>query len=598
MMVTPVIFLLMSVTQCVWGYNHGAPDSACSSLTPNHDSAQTQTTPSPFRVSVNPTTYTPGGSSLTVTLDSPCGTPFKGYLLKVDYAELNRTTGSLGSFNAPIGSKSICAGNGTTHQDNASKQRLQFLWTPPQPSAGTIMFRATFVQSKSIFWVDVHSDPVYEAGKTTPPPASLVSPVRTTISPQGNGCPAETSFPKDPDCGKTKGCFSDCVGDSCGFLVTWVPSTNSVTITLQASVASSNRYIALGLSNDLNMGDDSVSECIYDGSTATVYNSYNSGKRNSNLGQEGLDLSSWSYTSQILTCEFVRVKEEGLSGKRFPLSGKSYILFLATGPSRNGDILEHDSIPAPTEAAVSLEDTTVDIFKAAITSRMVKAHGSLMMVAWIFAASVGIVMARYFKPMWPDNKLFGQKVWFQVHRGSMVLVQLCTVIAFIIIFVEAGEYSEISGEDYKKAHPVLGIIVTALCIINPVMALFRCHPGTKNRPIFNWAHWIVGFTAYTLAVITIFFGVKLEKAGAPEYIVYVLVAFVCWQTFVFLLGRMLQDNISYEMARIPLIAKPLGDKQEGVLAKNVLLAIHIAALTGFIITLLVILNNGSEKIKE
>lgn len=33
---------------------------------------------------------------------------------------------------------------------------------------------------------------------------------------------------------------------------------------------------------------------------------------------------------------------------------------------------------------------------------------------------------------------------------------------------------------------------------------------------------------------------------------------------------------------------------QAVLAKNVLLAIHIAALTGFIIALLVILNKGSE----
>lgn len=64
-MVAAVLFLLMSVSQCAWGYDYGAPDSACSSLTPSHDSAQTQTTPSPFRISVNPTTYTPGGSSLT-----------------------------------------------------------------------------------------------------------------------------------------------------------------------------------------------------------------------------------------------------------------------------------------------------------------------------------------------------------------------------------------------------------------------------------------------------------------------------------------------------------------------------------------------------
>lgn len=46
----------------------------------------------------------------SVTLESPCGagTTFKGYFLKVDYAELNHTNGSLGSFDTPAGSKSIC----------------------------------------------------------------------------------------------------------------------------------------------------------------------------------------------------------------------------------------------------------------------------------------------------------------------------------------------------------------------------------------------------------------------------------------------------------------------------------------------------------
>ena len=56
------------------------------------------------------------------------------------------------------------------------------------------------------------------------------------------------------------------------------------------------------------------------------------------------------------------------------------------------------------------------------------------------------------------------------------------------------------------AHPILGIIVTALVLINPTMALFRPHPGTAHRPIFNWAHFLVGTVARILGVVTIFFG--------------------------------------------------------------------------------------------
>jgi hypothetical protein len=37
-----------------------------------------------------------------------------------------------------------------------------------------------------------------------------------------------------------------------------------------------------------------------------------------------------------------------------------------------------------------------------------------MLVAWVFAASIGVVFARYFKQSWEDQKWFGLKIWFQV----------------------------------------------------------------------------------------------------------------------------------------------------------------------------------------
>ena len=40
--------------------------------------------------------------------------------------------------------------------------------------------------------------------------------------------------------------------------------------------------------------------------------------------------------------------------------------------------------------------------------------GLLMIAAWILFASIGVVLARYYKPMWADRKLLGEKVWFQV----------------------------------------------------------------------------------------------------------------------------------------------------------------------------------------
>ena len=37
-----------------------------------------------------------------------------------------------------------------------------------------------------------------------------------------------------------------------------------------------------------------------------------------------------------------------------------------------------------------------------------------MIAAWILCASIGVVVARYYKPVWLEEKLLGEKVWFTV----------------------------------------------------------------------------------------------------------------------------------------------------------------------------------------
>ena len=37
-----------------------------------------------------------------------------------------------------------------------------------------------------------------------------------------------------------------------------------------------------------------------------------------------------------------------------------------------------------------------------------------MIIAWVGFASVGIIMARYFKPMWPGTQACKKPIWFTV----------------------------------------------------------------------------------------------------------------------------------------------------------------------------------------
>lgn len=73
----------------------------------------------------------------------------------------------------------------------------------------------------------------------------------------------------------------------------------------------------------------------------------------------------------------------------------------------------------------------------------------------------------------------------------MVLTWCLTMAGFILIFLELKAWSAANNP-----HAILGTVTTILCFIQPIGAIFRPHPGTKNRPLFNWLHWLVGNAAH------------------------------------------------------------------------------------------------------
>lgn len=109
------------------------------------------------------------------------------------------------------------------------------------------------------------------------------------------------------------------------------------------------------------------------------------------------------------------------------------------------------------------------------------------------------ITCRYFKQTWVGSSLCGKDQWFAWHRTFMILTWSLTMAGFIIIFVEIGGWS---GE--QNPHAILGTVTTFLCFIQPFGALFRPSPTHKNRPIFNWLHWLVGNLAHILASKRVF----------------------------------------------------------------------------------------------
>ena len=62
------------------------------------------------------------------------------------------------------------------------------------------------------------------------------------------------TLPTDSECGATKGCFIDCTGNSCNYIVTWRDNGDAVDFELSTKLQdTNNKWIAIGFSSDLKM---------------------------------------------------------------------------------------------------------------------------------------------------------------------------------------------------------------------------------------------------------------------------------------------------------------------------------------------------------
>ncbi|XP_064625393.1 ferric-chelate reductase 1-like [Lineus longissimus] len=522
-----LLSLLASCQHLVMSKPNGAPSSACINMVPQHR-VDPQTSKAPFTIEISKSKYAVN-EPVEVTLLGTGGEQFEGFLLEARRVDPNAPGGTselIGTFAVPAGLgsevKTTCPGskgNGLTHAKQQKRSSLKVTWTAPSgKTEGHLEFRATFVKNIGTFWINVKS-PILD----DPSAAPLPSPTPATFDPI-------KQIVTNGECGVTKGCFlhpAECTESTCEYLLTYRVNGDYVDFEMSAKTSG---YISVGFSYNQKMDLDSVIDCIYDSQVPSVniQHSYNGGKNNEVIANAKTGLSNMTgyFFKDRVSCRFRRLKVITNNAKIYSLDQKYYVL-LARGKSSGGLKLRHDLSILP-----KISTQEVDVKSLSSVSGgggnygLAKAHGCLMVLAWVFFASFGMLSARYYKTMWPNAGLCSEKVWFAVHRFCMSSAVILTCIAFILIFVMNEGYSYGLEGLPHKAHPILGIIVTILCILNPLIALCRPHPKDKNRPIFNWVHWAIGTITHILAIVTMFIGLDLGKAETPWYATWFLVAFV------------------------------------------------------------------------
>lgn len=529
-----LLLILALLPPLARGYASGAPKGVCGDMTPRHH-ADAQNESSPFEVSFSPKAVRPG-QKVKVSLMSPDGRNFKGFFLQGRRSDNNEI---IGTFAKRDQMKLVdCfdqSMSGATHDSKSHKINLDIDWLAPRSYRGEVVFRTTFVEHAKVFWVNVTaSENLMVSGTAVEPEIAIDMPQDLATDPP-------TPFQSMYDgCYDTKGCFGgpkDCIATrTCLHLVTYEWNNSTLTVEM---IGASRGWIAVAFSKDDKMGEDSVTVCGINGTTnrVAVFQAWNTAAQYGNEvlknPQLGLSDASGSYQDGYVQCRFVHETHHTINERHtFNLTEDKYYMMLARGifdsvipPVR---LQQHQQPPYVTNVVVDLK-LTDEIGLA--SDDLIKLHGCLMTVAWVGTVSVAIFLARYFKLTWVNSTHCGQKIWFTWHRSLNIVTILLTSAGFVIIFVYLQDWSQVWR---SNPHPILGVITTALMWIQPFMAACRCHAGTPNRPIFNWAHFLVGNSAHILAVITLFFAKPLNKAKLPDVYLWVLIAFVAFHVIVFL----------------------------------------------------------------
>ncbi|CAH0714862.1 unnamed protein product, partial [Brenthis ino] len=535
-----ILMIVLAFAKYSQQYGSGAPPMACLDQTPRHSEILAQSSVPPYSL-ITSSPQVRQGDMINVTIGSPFGAPVPigGFILQArEIQDMEKIVGKFTKIpGADLAQITSCRGQNdtVTHTSPEEKQPLTFTWKAPDDFLGGIAFRATVAQSYATFWKSVESplvevvtpDTVITTSTSTGPTSrpTQAPPVIMESKPKPTEASLDLIY---QGCADTKLCFGvpqNCVQNGvCKAIVAIFVVGDSYTFEIQGT--DNPKYIATALSLDNKMGDDSAMECVNDNGRIKLFTSWTYPKAEPYVNrfespQDIVQLLESSAIDGKLYCKFKRNTVSTVRGQVFDLAGNKYNLMVVAGNSmKDADRVGfHNLAYEASNAPLALASVGT---AAGASKLLLKLHGSFMIIAWLGAASLGIIMARYFKKTWVGKTLGGKDIWFAYHRILMVLTWLLTVVGFILILTEVGGWQD-TGDN---PHAITGIVTIVLCFIQPIGAYFRPHPGTKHRPLFNWGHWFIGNSAHILGIATIFLAVYLQKAELPSWTVFVLAAFV------------------------------------------------------------------------
>ncbi|KAG7526021.1 hypothetical protein JOB18_035760 [Solea senegalensis] len=533
-----VVFMLVCLAPVVHCYSSGNVMDSCEDMKPHHSGLRPQSSPAPFTVTADRSTFS-SGQEVTVQLQALGSKPFTGFLLQA--REVGRQT-TVGSFTLSTAAAQLLTCNlrpnsAVSHRSESLKTSIQVTWRSDALTDGElIQFHASFVENFITFWTGVTSPALtFTNGSSGGSTSSLPVPSITSSNTAAAAAAAAQSAPaamniSSAGCGVTKVCFSqpvNCdpsVSADCYFMSATVSSRGDTAVHYEMT-GPSDGYISFGFSDDQMMGNDDIYICgICSDGQVWLHHAFSTGRTTPQASPLGnvSDVRA-SVQDTVISCSFT--SRNIISTQRTKGIDKAYHLMFAHGPCSNGRIHHHRQTFISTE---KIDISTPQAVGKAGLPHIIKAHGALMLIAWMTTGSLGMMVARYLKAVGNGQKLCSKDVWFLVHVAVMGVTVAATMVGFILSFSYVKAWSE-------GAHSVLGCLVMILSFLQPIIALLRCGPQHPLRFLFNWSHALNSVVIKALAVAAIFTGLKMIDSTPNQWLTKVMGGFVGWEALFYII---------------------------------------------------------------
>jgi uncharacterized membrane protein len=388
----------------------------------------------------------------------------------------------------------------------------------------------------------------------------------------------------DSQCGKSKRCL---IGgcplqqnnqqqqqNACHYLFSVKPDMENPNETVEIELYTKRstpdtKYIAVGFSEDVLMGNDFVTYCVLNpANKVEVHLGMNPAGEKSNKAAPPeaenavLEILEGIATDDGIFCRF-RQHSNPSSNSLIPNLKKRYHLLFAKGGAENPQsLIIHSLDPSnpeefpfistepililnPDEAVnfinrdnnTSNNDSTGSFITTGSDSGSKKGltfihlHGIIMLISWLAMTTIAIYAARYMRDSWPHTTVMGLKIWFHIHRTLNFLAVILMVASVIFIVWNKGRWTGpwfgMSSIRAGEWHSLSGALAVLLALSQPFGALIRCGIDDPKRPIFNWIHRSIGLFAFILAQVAIYLAISTFKShiALADFALYFLITF-------------------------------------------------------------------------